>query len=359
MPVFAEDSAQLTKARLKSDLVAHSVTLPPTTSRKEVYVELHAAHVQRKSADFSSDEEPEAEEEPNDAQTLDPSSLTDDGLKAALLRRGVRAGPVVASTRGLYERKLRNLLLSNGHDKEKHEEDGADEAVLYSDSEEEENSEEEREEPVTEEVQTQTDPAAQSRQDCSSHSEDRVYPQCFLLSSRLRLCAPKNAKPRPKQNPRNVFKSSQLGRSRSGVSRAPSIDQPSRLATGAPAPDPVEERFKDLLVDTPTGIYASRRRPIKGAAARPVQYIYPDTALSPASPLSPASLERQEVERRLVSLRIQLLVFLFVAIILYVVYVCVEDFSFNPVLALIDVFDQGLDADEPETQEVEEFLEVE
>ncbi|XP_055078813.1 LEM domain-containing protein 1 isoform X2 [Periophthalmus magnuspinnatus] len=291
MPVFAEDSAQLTKARLKSDLVAHSVTLPPTTSRKEVYVELHAAHVQRKSADFSSDEEPEAEEEPNDAQTLDPSSLTDDGLKAALLRRGVRAGPVVASTRGLYERKLRNLLLSNGHDKEKHEEDGADEAVLYSDSEEEENSEEEREEPVTEEVQTQTDPAAQSRQ--------------------------------------------------------------------APAPDPVEERFKDLLVDTPTGIYASRRRPIKGAAARPVQYIYPDTALSPASPLSPASLERQEVERRLVSLRIQLLVFLFVAIILYVVYVCVEDFSFNPVLALIDVFDQGLDADEPETQEVEEFLEVE
>uniref|UniRef100_A0A3B4B0U6 LEM domain-containing protein n=1 Tax=Periophthalmus magnuspinnatus TaxID=409849 RepID=A0A3B4B0U6_9GOBI len=279
MPVFAEDSAQMTKARLKSDLVAHSVTLPPTTSRKEVYVELHAAHVQRKSADFSSDEEPEAEE-PNDAQTLDPSSLTDDGLKAALLRRGVRAGPVVASTRGLYERKLRNLLLSNGHDKEKHEEDGADEAVLYSDSEEEENSEEEREEPGTN--------------------------TCFKGVAFLVESAP-----------------------------------PARVQSFT------------------WNILASRRRPIKGAAARPVQYIYPDTALSPASPLSPASLERQEVERRLVSLRIQLLVFLFVAIILYVVYVCVEDFSFNPVLALIDIFDQGLDADEPETQEVEEFLEVE
>ncbi|KAJ0036994.1 hypothetical protein NQD34_005671 [Periophthalmus magnuspinnatus] len=286
MPVFAEDSAQLTKARLKSDLVAHSVTLPPTTSRKEVYVELHAAHVQRKSADFSSDEEPEAEEEPNDAQTLDPSSLTDDGLKAALLRRGVRAGPVVASTRGLYERKLRNLLLSNGHDKEKHEEDGADEAVLYSDSEEEENSEEEREEPGTN--------------------------TCFK-----------------------------------GVAF---------LVESAP---PARTRFTAVIYFLLFCPSASRRRPIKGAAARPVQYIYPDTALSPASPLSPASLERQEVERRLVSLRIQLLVFLFVAIILYVVYVCVEDFSFNPVLALIDVFDQGLDADEPETQEVEEFLEVE
>lgn len=44
---------------------------------------------------------------------------------------------VEASTRGVYERKLRNLLLSNGHSKSNGKEDCADEAVLYSDSEEE------------------------------------------------------------------------------------------------------------------------------------------------------------------------------------------------------------------------------
>ncbi|KAJ0064414.1 hypothetical protein NL108_006431, partial [Boleophthalmus pectinirostris] len=155
MPVFVEDPSQLSKARLKSDLIAHNVALPPATSRKGIYVELHTRHVdQKKCADFSSDEDAEtvsnkSDEETNYAEILDPSSLTDDGLKAALLQHGVKAGPIVASTRALYERKLRNLLFSNGHDKVNDKVDEADEAVLYSDSEEEENSEEEEEKPGT------------------------------------------------------------------------------------------------------------------------------------------------------------------------------------------------------------------
>lgn len=58
MPLFKEDPAHLSKSRLKSDLVAHNVALPPAKSRKEVYVELHLKHVdQKNAADFSSDEE--------------------------------------------------------------------------------------------------------------------------------------------------------------------------------------------------------------------------------------------------------------------------------------------------------------
>lgn len=58
MPVFVEDSAQFSKSRLKSDLIAHNVALPPSKSKKEVYVELHMKHVnQKNAADFSSDEE--------------------------------------------------------------------------------------------------------------------------------------------------------------------------------------------------------------------------------------------------------------------------------------------------------------
>lgn len=64
MPL-SEDPARLSKSRLKSDLVAHNVALPPANSNKEVYVELHLRHIQRKSAaEFSSDEEDRVQEEP-------------------------------------------------------------------------------------------------------------------------------------------------------------------------------------------------------------------------------------------------------------------------------------------------------
>lgn len=80
---------------------------------------------------------------------------------------------------------------------------------------------------------------------------------------------------------------------------------------------------------------ASRRRPIKGAAGRPVQYAYPDT------PASPMTLERREVERRLVPIHVQLLVFLILACLLYFIYVCVEDGTLNPFVALLDSLHQG------------------
>ena len=85
---------------------------------------------------------------------------------------------------------------------------------------------------------------------------------------------------------------------------------------------------------------ATRRRPIKGAAGRPVQYGYPDT------PVSPTTLERREVERRLVPVWIQILVFLIVACLLYLIYVCVEENSFSPFVALLDSPNRGSDGEE-------------
>lgn len=58
---FVEQPAHLSKSRLKSDLVAHNVALPPAASKKAVYVELHLKHIdQKNAADFSSDEEDRA-----------------------------------------------------------------------------------------------------------------------------------------------------------------------------------------------------------------------------------------------------------------------------------------------------------
>lgn len=58
---FVEDPAHFSKSRLKSDLVAHNVALPPAASKKAVYLELHLKHIdQKNAADFSSDEEDRA-----------------------------------------------------------------------------------------------------------------------------------------------------------------------------------------------------------------------------------------------------------------------------------------------------------
>ncbi|XP_018529979.1 LEM domain-containing protein 1 isoform X1 [Lates calcarifer] len=439
MPVFVEDPAHFSKSRLKSDLVAHNVSLPPAASKKEVYVELHLKHIdQKNAADFSSDEEDQVQDalSPEDAEIPDPSGLTDDDLKAALLKRGVKAGPIVASTRALYEKKLSKLLQSDGHDQL----NGAEKGVLYSDSEEEEEEENGDEADAesactgAEEDKRETVEQSDQAQQESSQNDDFDYPQCFLPSSRLHVRASRHREPRPKWNSGNALKSSEQNWSRctqipAGISRASSVDQRSGLGSGVPSgsqvvrtnsvssfssqtfsitqmveemesrwslststntkrelngsnvqkhwsqsnrldtpvvnkctmmnqslyytpkasprergmklpQEPVKDTFKDLLPDaetTPTGIYATRRRPIKGAAGRPIQYAYPDT------PASPTTLERREVERRLVPIHIQILVFLIVACLLYLIYVCVEDSSF---VALLDSLSQGSESEE-------------
>lgn len=64
---------------------------------------------------------------------------------------------------------------------------------------------------------------------------------------------------------------------------------------------------------------ATCRRPIKGAAGRPVQYVFPDTTTSPTT------LQRREVERRLVPIHIRIKVFLVLVVLLYLIYVVVEE----------------------------------
>ncbi|XP_020492794.1 LEM domain-containing protein 1 isoform X1 [Labrus bergylta] len=296
MPLLKEDPSYLSKSRLKSDLVAHNVALPPAKSKKDIYVELHLKHIDQKhAADFSSDEEDQIHDvedaDPEVTEIPDPSGLIDDDLRTALLAHGVKAGPIVASTRALYEKKLRTLTQSNGKDHR----NGAEKGVLYSDSEEEEGDEEE--------------------DDGDSGSEG--------------------------EKEETVEQEGQAQQERS-----------------QPPQEPVRDVFKDMFPNTPTptGIYASRRRPIKGAAGRPIQYAYPD------SPASPTTLERREVERRLVPIHIQIGVFLTVACLLYLIFVCVDDNSLSPVMALLDSLTQESDSKEglllqAETQDIPQLQE--
>ncbi|XP_041702503.1 lamina-associated polypeptide 2, isoforms beta/delta/epsilon/gamma isoform X8 [Coregonus clupeaformis] len=108
----------------------------------------------------------------------------------------------------------------------------------------------------------------------------------------------------------------------------------------------IKEPVTDVLMEmfpetepTPTGIAATRRRPIKGAAGRPVQFKYPDL------PASPMTLQRRAVERRLVPLWVQILVFFIVACLLYLIYAAMEDSLDNPFVALQDNLSMGTETE--------------
>ncbi|XP_074082742.1 thymopoietin isoform X1 [Macrotis lagotis] len=147
MPEFLEDPSVLTKERLKSELLAHHVALPAGEQRKDVYVQLYLQHLtarnrppppappppanSRAPPDFSSDDEREPTPVPGrgrggaaagrkatkktdkprseEKEDLDVTELTNEELLSQLVKYGVNPGPIVGTTRKLYEKKLLKL----------------------------------------------------------------------------------------------------------------------------------------------------------------------------------------------------------------------------------------------------------
>ena len=142
--------ASLTKEELRNALVAHGVTdLPPLSAKKEelkALYEEHVAPIANDSAEFSSDDEVSLKSASKRASTvsraskvssasklskvskssskspkkaaedtlvvddLDIDALDDDELFEKLRENGVDVGPIVASTRPFYKKKLALVL---------------------------------------------------------------------------------------------------------------------------------------------------------------------------------------------------------------------------------------------------------
>lgn len=119
----------MTKEALRSALVGHGVEAPPLmTTKKEEFVALYQEHIAPvDSGDFSSDEETDKTSSPrrsprksdskielNEINTtddvMDVKALDDDGLFQHLKKHGIDVGPIVASTRSFYEKKLALVL---------------------------------------------------------------------------------------------------------------------------------------------------------------------------------------------------------------------------------------------------------
>ncbi|XP_040886477.1 thymopoietin a [Toxotes jaculatrix] len=263
MPEYLEDPSVLTKDRLKSELLANNVELPSGNPTKDVYVQLYLKnltaqnkkHVTAPSLDaFSSDEELPPPVVSNRSRSsgrkatrktdkvrpveLDVTALTDEGLRDELLKHGVDAGPIVASTRKLYEKKLQKLLdegpaqpplpqlvLTNiqvNHN-------GNSESDLYSDKEDEGTTVPEPE-PVAE-----PEPAPQTERPVRSRGK-----------------TPVTARTRSSQH--------------HTVEKITASEQNPKVEEN----DVLKELFPNDI-NSPTGITATCRRPIRGAAGRPLK----------------------------------------------------------------------------------------
>ncbi|KAM6093447.1 thymopoietin isoform 1-T1 [Theristicus caerulescens] len=137
MPEFLADPSVLTKEKLKSELIANNVSLPGGEQRKDVYVQLYLQHLTARNLpaaaqpDFSSDEEREPtplgarnrgaaagrkatkktdKPRPEEKDDLDITEMSNEDLQEQLVKYGLNPGPIVATTRKLYEKKLLKLM---------------------------------------------------------------------------------------------------------------------------------------------------------------------------------------------------------------------------------------------------------
>ncbi|KAF6716900.1 Lamina-associated polypeptide 2, isoforms beta/delta/epsilon/gamma [Oryzias melastigma] len=251
MPEFVEDPSLLTKERLKSELLAHSVELPSSSATKDVYVQLYLQNLTvRNRGDatldaFSSDEEPppaprgassrtrssprKSTKRAEKAEQLDIAALSNERLREELLKHGVDAGPILASTRKPNEKKLQKLL-----------ENGA------------------------------SPPPADSQ--VNGDSEPGVY-----SDEEEELPAEPEPEPDPEPEPSPVTER-QL-RSRTRRSQQQTVQKPK---TSSQSPKKEQGFLNDL--NSPSEMLATCRLPIRGAGGRPVTssaLLTDDTALQP------------------------------------------------------------------------------
>ncbi|XP_042671990.1 thymopoietin isoform X7 [Centrocercus urophasianus] len=333
MPEFLADPSVLTKEKLKSELIANNVSLPGGEQRKDVYVQLYLQHLTARNPpvaaqpDFSSDEEREPTpigvrgrgasvgrkatkktdklraEEKDD---LDVTELSNEDLHEQLTKYGVNPGPIVATTRKLYEKKLLKLMEQGPEPKT----------------------------PVPLPVISST--TENTRQNGNNDS-DQYSDNEEDLKTELRLEKREPLKGRMKTpvtlKQRRVVEHNQV---------------PERTHT--------EERRveRDILkemfpyeVSTPTGISASCRRPIKGAASRPIEHTdfkMDESFFKYAPKYSTSSDIKSEKpstkKERSIPLWIKILLFVLVSVFLFSVYQSMETNQGNPFSKYIQMFSQ-------------------
>ncbi|XP_032644444.1 thymopoietin isoform X9 [Chelonoidis abingdonii] len=409
MPEFLADPSVLTKEKLKSELIANNVSLPGGEQRKDVYVQLYLQHLTARNApaalaqpDFSSDEEREPTplgarsrggaapgrkatkktdkprlEEKDD---LDVTELSNEDLQEQLVKYGVTPGPILATTRKIYEKKLQKLkeqgpelgsstpLPTVSSSAENTKQNGNNDSDQYSDNEEDPKVEFrlEKREPLKAKTKTpvtlkqrrvvehnQVETTAQLPVDDAVMSEGTPIAETIVASSNETLVV--------NRVPGN-FKHAAPTLSISEFSDLPRRTPKKPLMTAEVVEKtPAEERRveRDILkemfpyeVSTPTGISASCRRPIKGAAGRPIELSdfrmeesFSSKYVSKYVPSADDKPEKRITKKRSIPMWIKILLFVVVSVFLFVVYQSMETNQGNPFSKYLGVSDTDIPTD--------------
>ncbi|XP_035407669.1 thymopoietin isoform X2 [Cygnus atratus] len=433
MPEFLADPSVLTKEKLKSELIANNVSLPGGEQRKDVYVQLYLQHLTARNPpaaaqpDFSSDEEreptplgprgrgaaaagrkatkktdkPRAEEKDD----LDITELSNEDLQEQLMKYGINPGPIVATTRKLYEKKLLKLMEQGPELKspmplpmissttENTRQNGSNDSDQYSDNEEDPKTELrlEKREPLK--GRTKTPVALKQRrivEHNQTYSQDGVTETAWTSGSSksgpLQAFSRESTRVSRRTPRKRVEATAQLPVDDAVISESTSLadtiltasdetlvgnrvpgnfkhaaptlsiselsDMPRRTPKKPLMTAEVLERThteerrveRDILkemfpyeVSTPTGISASCRRPIKGAASRPIEHtdFRMEESFAKYAPRygtsSDIKSEKPPTKKeRSIPFWIKILLFVLVSVFMFLVYQSMETNQGNP-----------------------------
>ncbi|XP_039604434.1 lamina-associated polypeptide 2, isoforms beta/delta/epsilon/gamma-like isoform X5 [Polypterus senegalus] len=328
-----DDPSHLSKESLKSELIAHNVALPIGERKKEVYLQLYMKHVySKKSTDFSSDEEEEPPEEGNvsdqqveekvfmkNSKMMDICQMNDEELKAKLLEHGVIPGPIVASTRLVYEKKLLKLI-SQKSESSSFKNNATVIEDQYSDSEEDE---EEMESTMVQKKMKKTAKAIGNH----THVLTENNLEHISLSEASTVLRKNESIAEKRRRSTDSFKAQIMSDKSTMTYRTPTNTPQASLFKRKNKINN-DDKKEDILAElfpneprTPTGISATRRKPIKGAAGRPIQFKY---NLTEKAQLSSRVESTPATPRQLVPVVIQIVVFLLVVCFLFLIYQAME-----------------------------------
>ncbi|XP_071620411.1 thymopoietin isoform X1 [Heliangelus exortis] len=405
MPEFLADPSVLTKEKLKSELIANNVSLPGGEQRKDVYVQLYLQHLTARNPpaavaqpDFSSDEEREPtplgarnrgaasgrkatkktdKPRPEEKDDLDVTELSNEDLQEQLLKYGINPGPIVATTRKLYEKKLLKLMEQGQELKapeplpaisstaENTRQNGSNDSDQYSDNEEVTDPKTElrleKREPLKTRTKTpvalkqrrvvehnQVEATAQLPVDDAVISESTPIADTILTASNETLVV--NRVPGNVKHAAPTLSISELSDMPRRTPKKPLMT--AEVLERNPAEEPRVERdiLKEMFpyeVSTPTGISASCRRPIKGAASRPIEHsdFIMDESFSKYAPKYGTSTDIKSQKppakkERSIPLWIKILLFVVVSVFLFLVYQSMETNQGNPFSKYMSIVSQ-------------------
>ncbi|XP_054023785.1 thymopoietin isoform X3 [Dryobates pubescens] len=420
MPEFLADPSVLTKEKLKSELIANNVSLPGGEQRKDVYVQLYLQHLTARNPpapaqpDFSSDEEREQtplstrnrgaasgrkatkktdKPRPEEKDDLDVTEMSNEELQEQLMKYGLNPGPIVATTRKLYEKKLLKLMEQGPELKapiplpeisstvENTRQNGSNDSDQYSDNEDDLDTELrlEKREPLKTRTKApvalkqrvvehnQVEATAQLPVNDAVISESTPIAETILTASNETLVV--NRVPGNFKHAAPTLSISELSDMPRRTPKKPlmtaeqeEIDYPHQCFLNHVGPNQssdllntamievldrtTEERRaeRDILkemfpyeVSTPTGISASCRRPIKGAASRPLEhsdfnmeetfskYLPKYGTSTDIKPEKPATKKERSIP-----LWIKVFLFVVISVFLFLVYQSMETNQGNP-----------------------------